>query len=216
VLAGALAAGVRLFQYRNKSGSRQEIYRASFELAGMVKRAGGIFIVNDHADIAKAVDADGVHLGQNDLPLAYGRKVLGRGKLIGISTHSVEQAREAEAAGADYIGFGPLFPTTTKDAGPCQGVEILRSLRKAVALPVLAIGRETAQVRTVRIPQCDAMAELGEVHGQRRAPGSRAEDRGRAARGRQRGSGAPATARAGGRWAPRHAAGDARSAGGAR
>ena len=112
----------------------------SYELAGMVKRAGGVFIVNDHADIAKAVDADGVHLGQDDLPLEYGRKVLGWDKLIGISTHSVGQAREAEAAGADYIGFGPLFPTTTKDAGPCQGVENLRSLRKAVTFPVLAIG----------------------------------------------------------------------------
>ncbi|MEK6744688.1 MAG: thiamine phosphate synthase [Nitrospirota bacterium] len=139
-LAVALAAGVRLFQYRNKSGSRNEVYSVSNELAGMVKRAGGIFIVNDHADIAKAVDADGVHLGQGDLPLAYGRKVMGKDKLIGISTHSVEQAREAEAAGADYIGFGPLFPTMTKDAGPCQGTEKLRSLRNAVALPVLAIG----------------------------------------------------------------------------
>ena len=106
----------------------------------MVKRAGGVFIVNDHADIAKAVDADGVHLGQDDLPLEYGRKIMGGDKLIGISTHSIEQAREAEAAGADYIGFGPLFPTTTKDAGPCQGTEMLRSLRNAVTLPVLAIG----------------------------------------------------------------------------
>ena len=106
----------------------------------MVKRSGGVFIVNDHADIAKAVDADGVHLGQDDLPVEYGRKVLGEGKLIGISTHSVEQAREAEAAGADYIGFGPLFPTTTKDAGSYQGAEKLRLLRNAVTLPVLAIG----------------------------------------------------------------------------
>jgi thiamine-phosphate diphosphorylase len=136
----ALAAGVRLFQYRNKSGSRKEVYSVSYELAGMVKRAGGVFIVNDHADIAKAVDADGVHLGQDDLPLEYGRKVLGGDKLIGISTHSVEQARKAEAAGADYIGFGPLFPTTTKDAGPHQGVERLRSVRNAVRIPVLAIG----------------------------------------------------------------------------
>ncbi len=136
----ALAAGVRLFQYRNKSGSRKEVYNVSYELAGMVKRSGGVFIVNDHADIAKAVDADGVHLGQEDLPLEYGRKVLGKDKLIGISTHSVEQAREAEAAGADYIGFGPLFPTMTKDAGPHQGAERLRLLRNAVTLPVLAIG----------------------------------------------------------------------------
>jgi len=139
-LTMALAAGVRLFQYRNKNGSRKEIYNAAYGLAGTVKRSGGIFIVNDHADIAKAVDADGVHLGQDDLPLEYGRKLLGKDKIIGISTHSVEEARAAEAAGADYIGFGPLFPTTTKDAGPHQGVEGLRLVRNSVKLAILAIG----------------------------------------------------------------------------
>jgi len=144
----ALDAGVRLFQYRNKSGSRNDVYTVSRELAGMVKRSGGIFIVNDHADIAKAVDADGVHLGQDDLPLAYGRKILGGDKLIGISTHSVEQARDAEAAGADYIGFGPIFQTTTKDAGPRQGVERLRLVRNAVSIPVLAIGGITSDTLT--------------------------------------------------------------------
>jgi thiamine-phosphate pyrophosphorylase len=136
----ALAAGVRVFQYRNKSGSRNEVYNVSLVLAGMVKRSGGVFIVNDHADIAKAVDADGVHLGQDDLPFEYGRKLLGLNKLIGISTHSVEQAREADAAGADYVGFGPLFPTMTKDAGPHQGAERLRQVKNAVTIPVLAIG----------------------------------------------------------------------------
>jgi len=133
-------AGIRLFQYRNKNGSRNEVYTISSQLAVMTKRAGCVFIVNDHADIAKAVDADGVHLGQDDLPFAYGRKILGGDKLIGISTHSVEQAVEAEAAGADYIGFGPVFPTTTKDAGPHQGSDMLRLVRNAVKLPVLAIG----------------------------------------------------------------------------
>jgi thiamine-phosphate pyrophosphorylase len=139
-LASALAAGVRLFQYRNKCGSRKEIYTIALELAGMVKRSGGMFILNDHADIAKAVDADGVHLGQEDLPLEDGRKILGKDKLIGISTHSVDQAEAAEAAGADYIGFGPLFPTMTKDAGPHHGIAELRLVRNAVTLPILAIG----------------------------------------------------------------------------
>jgi thiamine-phosphate pyrophosphorylase len=86
------------------------------------------------------VDADGVHLGQDDLPVGPARKVLGSEKLIGISTHSLDQALEAQAAGADYIGFGPLFGTATKDAGPAQGVERLRIVRGAVSIPVLAIG----------------------------------------------------------------------------
>jgi thiamine-phosphate pyrophosphorylase len=136
----ALAAGVRLFQYRNKSGLRKEIYKVSLELAGIVKRSGGIFVVNDHADIAKAVHADGVHLGQDDLPLEYARKILGGDGLIGISTHNVVQAREAEAAGADYIGFGPIFQTTSKEVGPLQGSENLRLLRHSVNIPILAIG----------------------------------------------------------------------------
>ena len=138
--AAALEAGVRLIQYRNKGGSRNEIYKASCELACLVRKARGIFIVNDHADIAKAVDADGVHVGQDDLPIEYGRKIIGKDKLIGVSTHTLEQARTAEAAGADYIGFGPLFPTSTKDAGPPRGTEKLRMVRKAIKLPVLAIG----------------------------------------------------------------------------
>jgi len=106
----------------------------------MMKKAGGVFIVNDHADIAKAVDADGVHLGQDDLPLEEGRRVMGPHKFIGISTHNIEQARAAEAGGADYIGFGPLFSTLTKDAGPERGLEMLRSIRNTVTVPILVIG----------------------------------------------------------------------------
>ncbi len=80
-------------------------------LARIARNAQARFIVNDHADIAAAVDADGVHLGQDDLPVEFARRLLGKDKLIGISTHSLEQAVAAEAAGADYIGFGPIFPT---------------------------------------------------------------------------------------------------------
>lgn len=110
----------------------------------MLRRAGALFLVNDHADIAAAVDADGVHLGQEDLPAAAARRLLGRGKLIGISTHDLDQARAAEGDGADYIGFGPLFSTTTKNAGQGRGTERLNEIRRAVALPVIAIGGITA------------------------------------------------------------------------
>lgn len=109
-----------------------------------MRRAGALLIINDHADIAVAVGADGVHLGQDDLPLADARKVVGERLLIGISTHTREQALAAEAGGAGYIGFGPVFPTATKDAGPLRGIDGLREVRSAVRIPVLAIGGITA------------------------------------------------------------------------
>jgi thiamine-phosphate pyrophosphorylase len=135
-----LEAGVKFFQYRNKRGTRREIYETSSLLAPLAREAGALFIVNDHADIALAVDADGVHLGQDDLPIQHARNLLGSGKLIGISTHSPDQAKVAEAGGADYIGFGPLFPTSTKDAGPVQGIKKLSAIKRIVSLPVIAIG----------------------------------------------------------------------------
>ncbi len=139
-MSTAVSAGVRFFQYRNKSGSKRAIYETARLLAQAARRAGALFLVNDHADIAAAVDADGVHLGQEDLPIEAARKLLGGHGVIGISTHSREQAIAAEALGADYIGFGPIFATSTKAAGSTQGIDALASITKAVAIPVIAIG----------------------------------------------------------------------------
>ncbi len=136
----ALRAGVRLFQYRDKQGTRRAIHAAAVRLAAAAREAGALFLVNDHTDIALAADAHGVHLGQDDLAIEAARKLLGPDRIIGVSTHSVEQALAAESAGADYIGFGPLFRTGTKDAGPVRGIEMLRQVRHAVSLPVIAIG----------------------------------------------------------------------------
>lgn len=96
--------------------------------------------MNDHADIATAVGAHGVHLGQEDLPLTVARRILSRGMLAGISTHNLEQARAAQKAGADYIGFGPIYQTTTKDAGAVKGLVELTIITQAVSIPVVAIG----------------------------------------------------------------------------
>jgi thiamine-phosphate diphosphorylase len=133
-------AGVRFFQYRNKTGSRKAVYEISLRLANIARKAEALFVVNDHADIALAVDADGVHLGQDDLPIEQARKILGPEKLIGISTHTPDQAQDAERRGADYIGFGPIFSTSTKNAGTVQGLTNLRIIRQAVAIPIIAIG----------------------------------------------------------------------------
>ncbi len=160
----ALDAGVKFFQYRNKNGARKGIYETALMLARIARNAQARFIVNDHADIAAAVDADGVHLGQDDLPIEFARKLLGKDKLIGISTHSLEQAGAAEAAGADYIGFGPIFPTATKDAGQTQGILNLSIIRQTVTLPVIAIGGiKHSNVQSVISSGADGVAVISAI-----------------------------------------------------
>jgi thiamine-phosphate pyrophosphorylase len=123
-------------------------------------------IVNDRVDIALACDADGVHLGQEDLPLAIGRKLTGQ-KIVGISTHDIDQAKEVEQSGADYIGFGPMFGTTTKATGySARGVEMLRQVRAAVKLPIVAIGGINEQnVRQVWQAGADSAAIISDILG---------------------------------------------------
>jgi thiamine-phosphate pyrophosphorylase len=136
-----LAGGVKLVQLRAKELSSGEFFALAKEARQLTRDAGVLFIVNDRADIAFAVGADGVHLGQDDLPLGAARKILGEDKVIGISTHDLAQAREAEAGGADYIGFGPIFGTATKETGyTARGLEMLREIKQAVKIPVVAIG----------------------------------------------------------------------------
>ena len=141
VLKEAAAAGARLFQYRNKSASMKEAYAEALVLRQVALDAGVTFIVNDRCDLALAVDADGVHLGQGDLPLDLARKVMGPDKLIGISTHNPDQVREATDGKPDYLGFGPIFkPGSKQDHDPVVGLEGLRAMRRLTSLPVFAIG----------------------------------------------------------------------------
>jgi thiamine-phosphate pyrophosphorylase len=115
-------------------------------------------------DIALACDADGVHLGQEDLPLGVGRKLM-IGKIVGISTHDIDQAREAEKNGADYIGFGPVFETATKATGySARGVDMLREIRAAVKIPIVAIGGITEQnVQQVWRAGADSAAIISDI-----------------------------------------------------
>ncbi len=141
VLTAAAEAGASLFQYRNKTGSMKEAYVEALALRQAAAKAGVRFIVNDRCDLALAVDADGVHLGQGDLPLDLARKVMGQNKLIGISTHNPDQVREATAGKPDYLGFGPIFkPYSKQDHDPVVGLEGLRAMRSLTSLPVFAIG----------------------------------------------------------------------------
>jgi thiamine-phosphate pyrophosphorylase len=141
VLTTAAEAGASLFQYRNKTASMKEAYAEALALRRAAAKAGVLFIVNDRCDLALAVDADGVHLGQGDLPLDMTKKVMGPDKLIGISTHNPYQVREATAGKPDYLGFGPIFkPGSKQDHDPVVGLEGLRAMRSLTSLPVFAIG----------------------------------------------------------------------------
>ena len=135
-------------------------------MRAQTRAAGCQLIINDRVDIALACDADGVHLGQDDLPLGAGKKLMGR-KIIGISTHDVDQAREAEHNGADYIGFGPMFGTETKATGyGARGVEMLKQIRAAVTIPIVAIGGITEQnVQQVWQAGADSAAIISDVLG---------------------------------------------------
>ena len=144
VVDAMLAGGVSVLQLRVKDRPADEFLRLALTARERTTRAGCLFIVNDRVDIALAALADGVHLGQDDLPLEAARPLVGK-RLIGISTHSLEQAEAAERGGADYIGFGPMFPTRTKETGyESRGLTMLESVRGRVRIPIVGIGGITA------------------------------------------------------------------------
>lgn len=142
VTRALIAGGAGIIQLRAKGREKAEILAWAKELLPICRQAGVPFIVNDFIDIAVAVDADGVHLGQDDGPLSAARKQFSEAKIVGRSTHSPEQAKAALAEGADYIGFGPLFPTPTKQGRPGIGLANIPSVLAEVGthIPVFCIG----------------------------------------------------------------------------
>lgn len=133
--------GIRIIQYRAKEKSQRERYRECLALRKITRQAGALFIINDHIDLAMAVEADGVHVGQDDLPVPVVRSLVGETMLIGLSTHSPAQARAAVTAGADYIGVGPVFATQTKkDVVYPVGLEYVQYVAEQRSLPFVAIG----------------------------------------------------------------------------
>lgn len=137
----AIEGGARLIQYREKTKTRREMHEAAKKLRNQTAGRGVTLIINDEIDLALAVGADGVHLGQDDLPIAIARTLLGREAIVGISTHNLAQAVRAESDGADYIGFGPIFKTSTKDSqNPPLGLEAVAETVKQVQIPLYPIG----------------------------------------------------------------------------
>ncbi len=141
----AAAGGATIIQLRGKTWTDQKFLRIASELARVLRPKGIPLIINDRADIAFLCRADGVHLGQDDIPLAAARKIVGNKALVGISVCTPAEAAAAEADGADYLGAGPIFPTLSKlDLPPLLGLAGLREIRARVRVPILAIGGVTA------------------------------------------------------------------------
>lgn len=133
-------AGVRLVQLRVKGLSDAAAYAVAAQVALELRRRGALLIVNDRVDLALAVDADGVHLGAEDLPVSVARRVLGRERVVGASAHNASEAERAVQAGADYLGCGSVFPTGTKADAMVRGLDVVREVRAATVVPVFGIG----------------------------------------------------------------------------
>lgn len=140
VARAAIAGGVEVIQLRGKKAAVRELIAAGQKLRTLTRKQSAIFIVNDRVDVALACGADGIHLGQDDLPLKFARKIVGGDKIIGISCHSLKEARRAQAEGADYLAVGPVFVTSTKPGVAAVGLRLVRDAKRHIRIPWLAIG----------------------------------------------------------------------------
>lgn len=159
-----LDAGVKIMQLRLKDAGSRDFLAAARAIARLCRDHQAMLIVNDRADIAKLADAAGVHVGQEDLPVEAARQIVGLGRVVGVSTHTIEQARTAEQDGADYVGFGAIYTGGLKNVRNAQGLERLREMRAALKLPIVAIGGITeATVPDVLAAGANAAAIITDV-----------------------------------------------------
>jgi thiamine-phosphate pyrophosphorylase len=166
IAEAAILGGADVLQLRDKEASSGRLYRAALELRKITREAKVPFIVNDRLDVALAADADGVHVGQEDLPASVARRILGPGKILGVSAETVEEAIRAEEDGADYLGVGPVFEArgTKADAGEPVGLELVAQIRRRCRLPIVAIGGINAEnARKVREAGADAVAVISAI-----------------------------------------------------
>jgi thiamine-phosphate pyrophosphorylase len=159
----ALKAGVKMVQYREKNKSTRQMLEEAMVLRLICKDI--VFLVNDRLDIALAVGADGVHLGQDDMPLPIARKMLGKKKVIGVTVHNLKEALLAQKQGADYLGVSPIFATKTKsDAGKPIGIKRLKEIEKRVKIPIIALGGITLKnARSVINTGVDSISAISSV-----------------------------------------------------
>jgi thiamine-phosphate pyrophosphorylase len=177
IAEGAIRGGADVVQLRDKTASIRRLYDIALRLRQLTREAKVPFVVNDRLDVALAADADGVHIGREDLPASAVRRILGSGKILGVSAETVEEAVMAEKDGADYLGVGPVFEArgTKADAGAPLGLDLIARIRRVCRLPIVAIGGIHAEnARSVRDAGANAAAVISAV--------SSAEDVAQAAR----------------------------------
>lgn len=176
----AVLGGADIIQLRDKSMSCRELVVVGREIAGITRKAGAVFLVNDRMDVAIACGADGVHLGQDDMRVSNARQLAPPGFIIGVSVGTVGEAEEAEQEGADYVALSPTFSTASKgNAGPGYGLDRLREIRRAVSLPIVAIGGISRQnVQGVIAAGADGIAVISAVVASRDITGAAREIRG--------------------------------------
>lgn len=155
VLDALIEGGARVVQLREKELSDREFFELARTFRQRTEQAGMTLIINDRVDVCRAVEADGVHLGQDDFPLREARRLLGPNTIIGVSTHRVEQALRAVEEGADYINVGPIFETQTKQhSGPPVGLDLFREIRRLVNIPITVMGG-------IKLENLDQVLEAG-------------------------------------------------------
>ncbi len=146
VAIAALDGGATVIQLRDKTASTRILIEEGLALRALTRERGALLIVNDRVDVALAVEADGAHVGQDDMPAGFARRLLGPNCILGVSATTMEEAEEAVAGGADYLGVGPIFPSLGKaDAGSPTGVDLLTELARHFTTPLVAIGGITAE-----------------------------------------------------------------------
>ena len=145
IIEEAIKGGTTIVQLREKTASTKEFYELALRVKKITSRYGVPLLINDRIDIALAVDSEGVHIGQDDMPADIAREIIGDDKILGVSASTVEEAKKAEMDGADYIGSGAVFPTATKDDADSVSKEELKEIVDSIDIPVVAIGGITVE-----------------------------------------------------------------------
>lgn len=162
----ALAEGVAALQLRRKEATTRELLEAASSLQALISRtkSKALLLVNDRVDVALAGKADGVHVGDEDMPAAVARRIMGEGRILGVSCRTAEQAVAGQKAGADYVAVGSIFPSPTKPSAPVVGLERLGEVRRAVEIPICAIGGITVEnAAQVKATGADLIAVISAI-----------------------------------------------------